>query len=144
MYAGTAPADPRVTQQPAQQHAAFANDFVMKDFTKLNAYLHSDYIQHNPLVPQGSAGFREFFEAWFKASPDFTHEVKQLAVDQDRVWVFGTYGGTQTGDWLGIPATGKRYSFDAIDIFRIQDGKLAEYGDVLDIYSLFQQLGAKV
>ena len=48
---------------------------------------------------------------------------------------------THKGDCLGIPATGKAYKFDAVDIFRIQDGKLAEHWDVLDVYSLFKQLG---
>jgi steroid delta-isomerase-like uncharacterized protein len=131
------------TQAPAAVLAAFAEEvFGKKDFSQLDRFVRADYIQHNPLVAQGSAGFRQFFEAWFKASPDFRHEVKQIAVDGDRVWVFGAYSGTHAGDWLGLPATGRAYSFDAVDIFRIEDGKLAEHWDVLDTYSLFRQLGA--
>ncbi len=58
------------------------------------------------------------------------------------VWVHGTYNGTHSKDWLGVPATGKIYAFDAVDIFRIEDGKLAEHWDVIDGYALFSQLGA--
>lgn len=58
------------------------------------------------------------------------------------MWVYGTYGGTLKKDWLGINASGQKYSFDAVDIFRVQDGKLAEHWDVMDIYGLFKQLGA--
>ncbi|CAA2137586.1 ester cyclase [Hyphomicrobium sp. ghe19] len=118
-----------------------AKIFGEKDFTVLGGLMREDYIQHNPLVGQGSKGFKDFFEAWFKASPDFKFELKQIVSEGDKVWVYGTYSGTHKGDWLGIPATGKAYKFDAVDIFRVQDGKLAEHWDVLDVYSLFKQLG---
>lgn len=118
-----------------------AKIFHEKDFTALNELMREDYIQHNPLVGQGRKGFQDFFEAWFKASPDFKFELKQIVSEGDKVWVYGTYSGTHKGDWLGIPATGKAYQFDAVDIFRVQDGKLAEHWDVLDVYSLFKQLG---
>jgi steroid delta-isomerase-like uncharacterized protein len=122
--------------------AAFAEEvFTRRDFSRLAEFMRADYIQHNPLVPQGRAGFQEFFSAWFAASSDFKHEVKKLAVDGDLVWVYGTYSGTHSGDWLGMPATGKSYHFDAVDIFRVEDGKLAEHWDVLDVHTLFRQLG---
>jgi steroid delta-isomerase-like uncharacterized protein len=115
--------------------------FANKDFSRLGELMREDYIQHNPLVPQGSAGFLSFFADWFRASPDFKYQLKQIVSDTDRVWTFGTYSGTHAHDWLGIPATGKPYSFDAVDIFRVEDGKLAEHWDVLDVYTLFKQLG---
>jgi steroid delta-isomerase-like uncharacterized protein len=115
--------------------------FGNKDFSRLNELMREDYIQHNPLVAQGRKGFQDFFEAWFKASPDFKYELKQIVSEGDKVWAYGTYSGTHHGDWLGIPATGKTYKFDAVDIFRVQDGKLAEHWDVLDVHSLFKQLG---
>jgi len=115
--------------------------FEEKDFSALNGLMREDYIQHNPLVGQGRKGFQDFFDAWFRASPDFKFELKQIVSEGDKVWVYGTYAGTHKGDWLGIPATGKAYKFDAVDIFRVQDGKLAEHWDVLDVYSLFKQLG---
>jgi steroid delta-isomerase-like uncharacterized protein len=118
-----------------------AKIFVEKDFTALGDLMRDDYIQHNPLVGQGSEGFKDFFEAWFKASPDFKFELKQIVSEGDKVWVYGTYSGTHKGEWLGIPATDKAYKFDAVDIFRVEDGKLAEHWDVLDAYTLFKQLG---
>jgi steroid delta-isomerase-like uncharacterized protein len=118
-----------------------AKIFGTKEFSGLGELMREDYIQHNPLVGHGRKGFQAFFEAWFKASPDFKYELKQIVSEGDKVWAYGTYSGTHKGDWLGIPATGKVYKFDAVDIFRVQDGKLAEHWDVLDVYSLFKQLG---
>ncbi len=115
--------------------------FNQKDFSVLADYMNEDYIQHNPLVPQGREGFRGFFEDAFRAIPDWRHERKNIISSGDFVWVYGTYSGTQTGEWLGIPATGKSFAFDAVDIFRLEDGRLAEHWDVMDIYTLFKQLG---
>ncbi len=118
-----------------------AEVFDNKDFSNLNNYMNEDYIQHNPLVAQGSVGFQNFFVDWFNAVPDWNYAISKLVAEGDTVWVYGTYSGTQKGDWLGIPATNKSYSITAVDIFRIEDGKLAEHWDVIDVYGLFKQLG---
>ncbi|MGJ8620018.1 MAG: ester cyclase [Methylophilaceae bacterium] len=112
-----------------------------KDLSNLQNYMHEAYIQHNPLVPQGLTGFKNFFADWFKAVPNWKYTVDKLVAEGDTVWAYGTYSGTQTGGWLGIPATNKDYSIHAVDIFRIENGKLAEHWDVLDTYGLFKQLG---
>jgi len=117
-----------------------AEVFGSKDLSNLKNYMHEDYIQHNPLVPQGLVGFQNFFADWFNAVPDWNYTVTKLVAEDDTVWVYGTYSGTQTGDWLGIPATHKGYSITAVDIFRVEEGKLAEHWDVIDIYGLFKQL----
>ena len=118
-----------------------AKIFEKKEFSALCDLMRKDYIQHNPLVPQGREGFQEFFEAWFRASPDFNYELQQIVSEDDKVWAYGIYSGTHAGAWLGIPATGKAYRFAAVDIFRVENGQLAEHWDVLDVYSLFKQLG---
>lgn len=115
--------------------------FIKHDFSHLDQYMSEGYIQHNALVPQGRAGFKQFFETTFKAIPDWSYSLKQIAAEGDRVWVYGTYSGTQTGEWLGIPPSNNKFSIDAVDVFRVQDGKLAEHWDVMDVYGLFKQLG---
>ena len=77
----------------------------------------------------------------FKAMPDFKYTLKALVADEDQVWVYSTSAGTHTdGDWLGVGPTGNSLSFDVVDMFRIQGGKLAEHWDVADTYTLFNQL----
>ena len=123
--------------------AAFAESvLVKKDLSAVDRYMLPGYIQHNPLVKQGASGFREFFANWFACVPDWRCSVNKIVAEGDEVWVYGTYAGTLNKDWLGIPASGQEYSMEAVDIFRVQDGKLAEHWDVMDIYGLFKQLGA--
>ena len=122
---------------------AFAESvFVKKDLSAVDQYVKTDYIQHNPLVKQGASGFREFFSIWFASVPDWQYTLKKIVAEGDEAWVYGTYSGTLKKEWLGIAASGQKYAFEAVDIFRVQDGKLAEHWDVMDIYGLFKQLGA--
>ncbi|MBX9676343.1 MAG: ester cyclase [Methylotenera sp.] len=118
-----------------------AEVFGRKDLSNLQKYIQEDYIQHNPLVPQGAKGFRTFFSDWFNAVPDWNYTLNKIVSEGDTVWAYGTYSGTHKGEWLGIPATNQTYSIQAVDIFRIENGKLAEHWDVMDTYGLFKQLG---
>jgi predicted SnoaL-like aldol condensation-catalyzing enzyme len=116
--------------------------FINHDLSTLDQLMRDDYIQHNPDVPQGKAGFIQFFMQTFKAIPDFRYSLKQIVADRDLVWMHSTTTGTHTGgEWLGVQPTGNRLKFDVVDMFRLQDGKIAEHWDVADTYSLFSQLG---
>ncbi len=118
------------------------NVFIKHDFSVLDAIMRDDYIQHNKDVAQGKAGFKEFFIMTFKAMPDFKYTIKKIVAEGDIVMAYCTSSGTHSGgDWLGIKPTGNRLNFDVVDIFRIQDGKIAEHWDVADSLLLFRQLG---
>jgi predicted SnoaL-like aldol condensation-catalyzing enzyme len=116
--------------------------FIRHDMSHLDECMRDDYIQHNQDCPQGKAGFLEFFDVIFKAVPDFSYTLKKVAAEGDIVMTYSTTTGTHTGgDWLGQKATGKSLSFDVIDVFRLQEGKIAEHWDVADTFTFFSQLG---
>ncbi len=52
-----------------------------------------------------------------------------------------TFRGTQTGEYLGIPPTGRRVTFTGTTIYRIADGKAAECWWNYDTLGMLQQLG---
>jgi len=116
--------------------------FINHDLSDLGRYLTDEYIQHNPDVAQGRAGFEGFFKITFKAMPDFRYTIKQVVADGDRVWVYSRTTATHTGgEWLDMPPSGNRLDFDVVDMFRVEKGKIAEHWDVADTLSLFSQLG---
>ena len=50
---------------------------------------------------------------------------------------------TQTGDLLGIPASGRAVRWDAVDIYRVtDDGKISEQWAFEDMAAIGSQLGA--
>jgi predicted SnoaL-like aldol condensation-catalyzing enzyme len=116
--------------------------FIDHDLSSLDRYMKDGYMQHNPDVPQGKTGFVEFFETTFRAMPDFRYTVKRIVADGDQVWVYSATSATHTGGpWLDVPPTGNALNFDVVDMFRVEDGKVAEHWDVADTLGLFSQLG---
>lgn len=111
------------------------------DFSRLDEIMRDDYIQHNENVPQGKAGFRKFHEKFFEAVPDFTYTVKKIVGEDDTVILYAAVTGTHSGEWMGNPPTGNKLNFDTVDIFRIENGKIAEHWDVADTLKLFTQVG---
>jgi predicted SnoaL-like aldol condensation-catalyzing enzyme len=116
--------------------------FVNHDFKVLDSIMRDDYIQHNPDVAQGKKGFLDFFKITFKAQPDFKYKIIRLVAEDDIVMAYCNSSGTHTGGpWLDKKPTGNRLDFNVVDIFRLQDGKIAEHWDVADTLTMFSQLG---
>ena len=72
--------------------------------------------------------------------PRFT--IEDLIAEGDRVAVRLTTAATQVGEFMGLPATNKRYEIGEIHIFRLRDGKVTEHWHQLDQMGLMKQLGA--
>jgi len=56
----------------------------------------------------------------------------------------GIQEATHTGDWLGIPASGKRVIIRYMDFWHVEDGRLAENWVLIDILDFLAQLGYDV
>ncbi len=67
--------------------------------------------------------------------------IDELLADGDKVIYRNTYSGTQKGEMMGIPATGKQVNVRTIGIVRISDGKIVEEWENMDEMGLMQQLG---
>ena len=121
----------------------FYNDvFIKHDLNHLDSVMRDDYIQHNADCPQGKAGFVTFFTEIFGAVPDFKYVLKKMVAEGDIVMAYSATTGTHSGGkWFGKKATGNKLNFDVVDIFRLQDGLIAEHWDVADTFGLFSQVG---
>jgi predicted SnoaL-like aldol condensation-catalyzing enzyme len=117
--------------------------FRRHNLAAVDRFMHDDYIQHNPDTRQGKDGFIDFHKGFFAAAPDFCAAINQMVAEGDLVYVFNTITGTHTGyGFLDHPPTGNKIHFDAVDMFRLRDGKLCEHWDVADTRALFSQVGA--
>lgn len=93
--------------------------------------------------------FAELARGWISpfrgAFPDFRMEIAELVEEGDTVVAHFKCSGTHLGDWLGVPATGRRFEqVDEIYIFRVRSGKLVAALGVEDNLARLQQLGIGV
>lgn len=76
------------------------------------------------------------------AFPDFEMEIVDLIAEGEKVVARFKCSGTHRGEWLGVPATGRRFeNVDEIYIFDVHDGKLVSALGVEDNLSRLRQLG---
>jgi predicted ester cyclase len=100
------------------------------------------YDEHDPLPGQreGRDGLKDRVRMLVEGlAPTFT--VEDIVAEGDRVVVRWTNSGRHVGDFLGRPPTGHSYAIAGIDIYRIEDGQLAEHWHVIDQLAMLQQLG---
>jgi predicted SnoaL-like aldol condensation-catalyzing enzyme len=90
------------------------------------------FIEHNPNLPQGLAGRKQFVAALLAGFSDYHGEIQEILAEGDKVVVRTLWTGTQDGPFLGRPATGNKVRFTTADFFRVENGKLAEHWDVVD------------
>ncbi len=110
----------------------------------LNQIVALDYIQHNPLVPEGRQGLIDFIPVIYQSMPDARFTLRDVAATTDRVVTRWTWSGTLTGaPLLGIEAKGQTLEFDVIDLWTVRDGQLYEHWDQFDWPRAFVQLGVK-
>ena len=104
-----------------------------------------DFIEREQLppgIPDGREGVKVLTTMLRSAFPDFKATIDDILAEGDKVVIRMTWSGTQKGEFMGVPATGKHVSFGVIDIIRIANGKVVEHWGQMDSMSLMQQLGA--
>jgi steroid delta-isomerase-like uncharacterized protein len=106
----------------------------------LEKFVAPDYVEHSEGV-EGVEAFRQQITAFRAAFPDLRVSIDDLLTNGDRFASRTTVTGTHTGDLMGMPATGKRISVEAVDIGRIENGQAKERWGGLNMYSMLTQLG---
>lgn len=86
---------------------------------------------HTPIGSfTGGEAYREWMLMHLRAMPDFTHEIRGIAVESDRAIAFELHAtGTMTGPLAmpsgDIPPTGRSIDISASDFWRFEDGPIA-------------------
>src|SRR5260370_22964320 len=98
----------------------------------VDLFLATDFVEHNPNLPQGRDGRKQFVAAVLAGFSDYRGEIVEILAEGDKVVVRTQWSGTQDGPFLGLPPSGHKVRFSTADFFRVERGKLAEHWDVVD------------
>lgn len=101
-----------------------------------------DFVDHTPQpgVTADKDGVRILYNGLRSAFPDFHAEIHWQTAEGDLVTTYKVYHGTHLGPFLGIPPTGRKIHFEAVDVMRVRDGRITDHWGVGNLYSLVQQL----
>lgn len=119
-FKATRPADRPLDDRPHRNKAlvleAMTSLFQRHDASAVDRFYAPNYIQHNPDIAQGRDALRKLVGS---LSKDVFYEPGLMVAERDLVAIHGRIRG-----WADRPQV-------VIDLFRIENGKLAEHWDVL-------------
>lgn len=120
----------------------FVDDFINSaDERCLDDLVLDSYVYRSPGEEVvGREGLIVMFRTYRQAFPDMAIEVHDLIVGDGKTVLDFSLSGTHEGDFMGLPATGRKFKTRGIVISRFQEGKIAEEWEILDVMSMLDQL----
>jgi predicted ester cyclase len=85
--------------------------------------------------------FKQFVAGWRAGFADLHCEVADLLAEGDRVAWSVRATGTHSGDFMGLPATGRSVDFDSLNICQFRGGRAYRHKVLMDLPKLMAQLG---
>jgi steroid delta-isomerase-like uncharacterized protein len=107
----------------------------------LDEYFASDYRYHGAAGELDADGFKAIHSNFLSAFPDAKASIEDMIAVGDKVATRWKICGTHTGEFQGLPPTGKKVTITGIIISQVKDGKVVEEWEELNQLSLMQQLG---
>jgi steroid delta-isomerase-like uncharacterized protein len=132
------------------QNKALARRFIEELFNRGNTsaadeILALDFVEHEQLppgIPNNREGVKVLATMLRSAFPDLKATIEDTIAEGDKVVIRMTWSGTHKGEFMGVPATGKRVSIGVIDVIRMDGGKFVEHWGQMDSMGMMQQIGA--
>jgi predicted ester cyclase len=116
--------------------------FPADDEAALIAAVAPDFVNHEAPegTPPGPGGAIFYMHALARAFSDQRWTIHRVVAEGDLAVVHCTHSGRHTGDFFGLPATGKTFAYQQMHMIRVVDGLGAEHWAVRDDAGLMRQL----
>ncbi len=115
-----------------QKKLAVADEIVAEDFIELDPF---------PGQVQGRQGLKDVLDMFFSGFSDMHWVIEEQIAEGDKVVTRFTWTGSQKGDFMGIPATGRQVKVKGVVIDRVVDGRMVDSRILMDTMGMMQQLG---
>ena len=112
-----------------------------KDMASMESLLADDFMD-NDAMPGMAPGKVGMIGMYVNAFPNLNIVVDHWVAEGDLVAGVMTTEGTQTGEFMGMPASGKAFSVREMHMVRVANGKMVEHWGLANELSMMQQLGA--
>jgi len=129
-------------QLKAQACRVLEQIFPADDEQALLATMTDQFVNHEapPGMPSGPEGVCYIMHLLARAFSDQKWTIDQVMAEGDLVAIRCTHSGRHTGDYFGLPATGKAFSYRQMHMVRFEGSKSCEHWAVRDDAGLMRQL----
>jgi steroid delta-isomerase-like uncharacterized protein len=123
--------------------ASVERAFNMHDVAAITAPYAADCVVESRMagMVHGAAAVAQVWLAWFAAFPDAAIVGEDLLVEDNRaVWLV-RISGTDTGGFMGLPATGKPFIVPVVLMYTLKDGQVVREKRIYDFTGMLIQIG---
>jgi steroid delta-isomerase-like uncharacterized protein len=89
----------------------------------------------------GIEAAKEFYSNYITGFSNVEFTVENIFGQDDKLVKHWNFKGTHTGDFFGIPASGKSVDINGVTLAMMKNGKIAQEQDFFDNMAFMQQLG---
>jgi len=118
----------------------FFNAIESGNLQVLDEIVTEGYDDHLPGQTPGREILKKYFASLRSAFPDLTLPISAIVAEGDRVAVLNSIRGTHKGEFIGLKPSGRSIDAMAFQLYRIENGQLAEHWEVADFALLMRQL----
>lgn len=104
----------------------FKEGYENKNYDWVMFYLSNDYIDHSPAGARGNAQAVDILKIVESQFSGLSIKILDIFSENDMVATRVLFEGIHAGVCMGIPATGKKIDFEALENFKVVDGKIVE------------------
>jgi steroid delta-isomerase-like uncharacterized protein len=90
---------------------------------------------------EGKAAILESFTTLFSTFPDWQYLGQDVLVDGDNIAQPFVVRATHTGEFMGLPGSGRKFDIQGVRLFKMRDGLIAYERRYYDFTGLLIQLG---
>ena len=112
----------------------------------LQRNLTDDFIDHAAMQgdPPGLEGVQMRFSAWAAAFEEAMEENAMIVGEQDLLAVMYTLHAKHSGEFMGVPASGRKVAIPGMEVVRIRDGKIAEHWGIYDFLRTAEEINSNL
>lgn len=113
------------------------------NFELIDTLISANYVSHYPAgyeLGGGPEDVRQIVTSVRRAFPHVRFTVDDLIAEGEKVVCRWTFHGVQEGDFMGIPASGRKATVMGIAVYRIVNEQIAEAWFTWDALGLMRQL----
>src|ERR1700683_3504573 len=138
-----------VTTEQLEANKKLARDYIDQVFNQHNPAKAADFVTGDVVWHGGGLGdvagpdnLAGLLGSFIGALPDLYAAEQDIIAEKDLVVVRPGINGTVRGSLLGAPADGKPVRWNAVDIYRVTNGKISEEWAADDVAAIMAQIGA--
>ena len=90
---------------------------------------------------EGRDNIVRLLQGFIGALPDLDAVEQEMVAEGNSVWVRYVINATHKGDLLGIPATGRKVQWTAVDVYHLSEGKIIEEWAADDLLAILHDIG---